>query len=234
MVNRAKGKGLIIKTMGPALEFAPSLIILKEEIDQAIKILDQCSPRRKRPPGAHKPSCRSPLAVALIHFVSSGDFLSSFPGRGLRGNRELKKGLDRVEGRNRPAHLLSPLFRKERGVVEDLVDRWPRIRHPGSFSLSPITLEGGPGSFPSPSAVSLPVFSLKPQMVGVRSQRPVPADKFRHFPAGRCSSVFRASIFPGSECDHWPLSAGDRCCKDRHSPGRWTPGVDVRGGRRYR
>lgn len=42
LVNRAKGKGLIIKTMGPALEFAPSLIISKEEIDQAIKTLDQC------------------------------------------------------------------------------------------------------------------------------------------------------------------------------------------------
>jgi 4-aminobutyrate aminotransferase-like enzyme len=27
--------------MGPALEFAPPLIIQKEEIDQAVKILDQ-------------------------------------------------------------------------------------------------------------------------------------------------------------------------------------------------
>jgi adenosylmethionine-8-amino-7-oxononanoate aminotransferase len=41
LVNRAKEKGLIIKLMGPALEFAPSLIIKKEEIDWAVKILDQ-------------------------------------------------------------------------------------------------------------------------------------------------------------------------------------------------
>jgi len=42
LVNRAKQKGLIIKSMGPALEFAPPLIIQKEEIDEAVKILDQC------------------------------------------------------------------------------------------------------------------------------------------------------------------------------------------------
>jgi len=40
IINRAKQKGLIIKTMGEALEFAPPLIIKKEEIDEAIKILD--------------------------------------------------------------------------------------------------------------------------------------------------------------------------------------------------
>src|SRR4030043_930706 len=38
----AKKKGLIIKTMGQALEFAPPLIIRKEEIDEAIRILDEC------------------------------------------------------------------------------------------------------------------------------------------------------------------------------------------------
>jgi adenosylmethionine-8-amino-7-oxononanoate aminotransferase len=42
IIDRAKGKGLIIKTMGHALEFAPPLIIRKEEIDQAVKILDEC------------------------------------------------------------------------------------------------------------------------------------------------------------------------------------------------
>lgn len=41
MINRAKAKGLMIKTMGHALEFAPPLIIRKEEIDEAIKILDE-------------------------------------------------------------------------------------------------------------------------------------------------------------------------------------------------
>ena len=42
LINRAKRKGLIIKMMGPALEFAPPLIIRKEEIDEAIKIVDEC------------------------------------------------------------------------------------------------------------------------------------------------------------------------------------------------
>jgi adenosylmethionine-8-amino-7-oxononanoate aminotransferase len=42
IIDRAKEKGLIIKTMGHALEFAPPLIIRKEEIDQAVKILDEC------------------------------------------------------------------------------------------------------------------------------------------------------------------------------------------------
>jgi adenosylmethionine-8-amino-7-oxononanoate aminotransferase len=42
IIERAKRKGLILKTMGQALEFAPPLIIKKEEIDEAIKILDEC------------------------------------------------------------------------------------------------------------------------------------------------------------------------------------------------
>ncbi len=42
MTDRAKKKGLIIKTMGQALEFAPALIIQKEEIDEAVRILDEC------------------------------------------------------------------------------------------------------------------------------------------------------------------------------------------------
>jgi putrescine aminotransferase len=42
LIRRAQKKGLIIKTMGQALEFAPPLIIQKEEIDEAIKILDEC------------------------------------------------------------------------------------------------------------------------------------------------------------------------------------------------
>lgn len=42
IINRAKEKGLIIKTMGFALEFAPSLIIKKEEIDEAVKIIVEC------------------------------------------------------------------------------------------------------------------------------------------------------------------------------------------------
>ncbi len=41
IISRAKAKGLIIKTMGHALEFAPPLIIKKEEIDEAIRILDE-------------------------------------------------------------------------------------------------------------------------------------------------------------------------------------------------
>lgn len=42
ITDRAKKKGLIIKTMGQALEFAPALIIQKEEIDEAVRILDEC------------------------------------------------------------------------------------------------------------------------------------------------------------------------------------------------
>jgi len=46
LIARAKGKGLLIKLlikmMGQAMEFAPPLIIQKEEIDAAIKILDEC------------------------------------------------------------------------------------------------------------------------------------------------------------------------------------------------
>jgi adenosylmethionine-8-amino-7-oxononanoate aminotransferase len=42
LTDRAKKKGLIIKTMGQALEFAPPLIIKEEEIDEAIRILDEC------------------------------------------------------------------------------------------------------------------------------------------------------------------------------------------------
>ena len=42
LIQRAKRKGLIIKTMGQALEFAPPLIIQKEQIDEAVTILDEC------------------------------------------------------------------------------------------------------------------------------------------------------------------------------------------------
>ena len=42
LVNRAKEKGFIIKFMGQALEFAPPLIIEKEDIDATIRMLDEC------------------------------------------------------------------------------------------------------------------------------------------------------------------------------------------------
>lgn len=42
LINRAKKKGLIVKKIGQALEFAPPLTIQKEEIDEAIRILDFC------------------------------------------------------------------------------------------------------------------------------------------------------------------------------------------------
>jgi len=42
VVKRARDKGLIIKIMGPALEFAPPLIITTEEIDWALEVLDEC------------------------------------------------------------------------------------------------------------------------------------------------------------------------------------------------
>ncbi len=42
LVDRAKSKGLIIKLMGQALELAPPLIISKSEIDEGVKILNDC------------------------------------------------------------------------------------------------------------------------------------------------------------------------------------------------
>jgi adenosylmethionine-8-amino-7-oxononanoate aminotransferase len=51
IINRAKEKGLIIKTMGQALEFAPPLIIQRGEIDEAVKILDQCITEEARDMG---------------------------------------------------------------------------------------------------------------------------------------------------------------------------------------
>lgn len=35
-------KGVITKTMGLALEFAPALIIQKEEIDYALQVIEEC------------------------------------------------------------------------------------------------------------------------------------------------------------------------------------------------
>jgi len=44
MAVRAKNKGLIIKLapMRQAFEFAPALTIQKEEIDEALKIIEEC------------------------------------------------------------------------------------------------------------------------------------------------------------------------------------------------
>ncbi len=42
LVNRARSKGLLIRFMGQALEFAPALIVCKEEIDEAVKLIDEC------------------------------------------------------------------------------------------------------------------------------------------------------------------------------------------------
>jgi adenosylmethionine-8-amino-7-oxononanoate aminotransferase len=42
IVARAKQLGVLFKTMGFALEFAPPLIITKEDINQAVAVLDQC------------------------------------------------------------------------------------------------------------------------------------------------------------------------------------------------
>jgi len=42
IISRAREKGVLIKTMGMALEFAPPLIITKEEVDEVIPVLDEC------------------------------------------------------------------------------------------------------------------------------------------------------------------------------------------------
>ena len=52
IIDRAKIRGLIIKTMGHALEFAPPLIIEKAEIDLAVAILDECITEEEKEIGA--------------------------------------------------------------------------------------------------------------------------------------------------------------------------------------
>ena len=42
IVARAKQLGVLFKTMGFALEFAPPLIITKEDIDESIAVLERC------------------------------------------------------------------------------------------------------------------------------------------------------------------------------------------------
>ncbi len=42
IIARAKRYGVLFKTMGAALEFAPPLIIAKEDIDEALEVLERC------------------------------------------------------------------------------------------------------------------------------------------------------------------------------------------------
>lgn len=42
MIDRARQKGVITKSMGMALEFAPPLVITRTEIDEALRVLDEC------------------------------------------------------------------------------------------------------------------------------------------------------------------------------------------------
>ena len=51
MVDRARGKGLIIKPMGQAIELAPPLIIEKDEIDEGVAILNECIAEEARDMG---------------------------------------------------------------------------------------------------------------------------------------------------------------------------------------
>jgi len=48
IITRAKEKGILIKTMGMALEFAPPLVIKKEEIDEVIPVLDECITKEEK------------------------------------------------------------------------------------------------------------------------------------------------------------------------------------------
>jgi len=54
IITRAKQKGILVKTMGMALEFAPPLIIKKEDIDEAIPILDTCITEEEKAMGLLK------------------------------------------------------------------------------------------------------------------------------------------------------------------------------------
>jgi adenosylmethionine-8-amino-7-oxononanoate aminotransferase len=51
LVRRGKDKGLILKFMGPALEFAPPLTISREEIDQGLRILEEVITEEERDMG---------------------------------------------------------------------------------------------------------------------------------------------------------------------------------------
>ena len=51
IVRRGKEKGLILKFMGPALEFAPPLTVRKEEIDEGMAILEECIAEEEREMG---------------------------------------------------------------------------------------------------------------------------------------------------------------------------------------
>jgi adenosylmethionine-8-amino-7-oxononanoate aminotransferase len=42
LLTRAKQKGVITKTMGLALEFAPPLTIQKDEVDFALQVIGEC------------------------------------------------------------------------------------------------------------------------------------------------------------------------------------------------
>ena len=42
IIARMKQRGVLVKTMGMALELAPPLIISRDEIDEVILILDTC------------------------------------------------------------------------------------------------------------------------------------------------------------------------------------------------
>jgi len=42
IIARAKDHGILVKTMGAALEIAPPLIITKADIDEALKVIEQC------------------------------------------------------------------------------------------------------------------------------------------------------------------------------------------------
>jgi adenosylmethionine-8-amino-7-oxononanoate aminotransferase len=53
LVERAKGKGFLIKLMGQAIELAPPFIIERDEIDQGIRVLDECIREEAKEMGLH-------------------------------------------------------------------------------------------------------------------------------------------------------------------------------------
>ncbi len=54
IISRAKDKGILVKTMGMALEFAPPLTITREEIDEVIPLLDACISEEEKAMGLVK------------------------------------------------------------------------------------------------------------------------------------------------------------------------------------
>jgi 4-aminobutyrate aminotransferase-like enzyme len=54
IIARAKQLGVLFKTMGSALEFAPPLIVTKTDIDEALEVLDRSISEEQKDMGSRR------------------------------------------------------------------------------------------------------------------------------------------------------------------------------------